>query len=177
MDSKDEQRILQKEITEKGNKIKEKEILKQLKVQKGKELTPNNLKIAKEQRLGKLRYKNVKLEKCIKKRKRKQDNQKEFFKTLERHQTREGKCLRWRNLSNLLVVFAKKKERTPNITWIDEVKRLLGEVTIINELEIDTEKLTKEINKRKNWTVLGIDGVQNFWRKKLVAAQKALLSA
>ena len=70
-----------------------------------------------------------------------------------------------------------KKERTPNITWIDEVKRLLGEVTIINELEIDTEMLTREINKRKNWTVLGIDGVHNFWKKKLVAAEEALLSA
>ena len=51
---------------------KEKEILKQLKVQVGKEVTSNSLKIAKEQWIVKLRYKKVKLEKCIEKRKRKQ---------------------------------------------------------------------------------------------------------
>ena len=51
---------------------KEKEILKQLKVQVGKEVTSNSLKIAKEQWIVKLKYKKVKLEKCIEKRKRKQ---------------------------------------------------------------------------------------------------------
>ena len=102
--------LFRRKLRRKASKIKEKEILKQLKVQKGEELTSNNLKIAKEQRLGKLRYKNAKLEKCIEKRKRKQDNQKEFFKKLEGHQTRERKCLRSRNLSNLLEVFGRKKK-------------------------------------------------------------------
>ena len=55
---------------------------------------------------------------------------------------------------------------------MQKVKRLLGEkVTLINKFYIDTEKLNlklKEINKRKNWTAPGIDGVQNFWWKKLV---------
>ena len=33
-----------------------------------------------------------------------------------------------------------------------EAKRLLGEkVTVINEFNNDTEKITKEINKRKCW--------------------------
>ena len=60
---------------------------------------------------------------------------------------------------------------------MEEVKRLLGEkVTVINEFDIDTEKLTKEINKRKSWTAPGIDVVQNFWWKKLAAVQKVLLS-
>ena len=43
-----------------------------LKVQVGKQVTSNSLKIAKEQWIVKLRYKKVKLEKCIEKRKRKQ---------------------------------------------------------------------------------------------------------
>ena len=51
---------------------KEKEILKQLKVQVGKEVTSNSLKIAKEQWNVKLRYMKVKLEKYIEKRERKQ---------------------------------------------------------------------------------------------------------
>ena len=35
--------------------------------------------------------------------------------------------------------------------WMEEVKRLLGKkVTVINEFGIDTEKLMKEISKRKS---------------------------
>ena len=58
-----------------------------------------------------LRYKKVKLEKFIEKRKRKQDNikfqrdQKGFFKTLEGDQTRE-------NSSNFGVVFGRKTKNT-----------------------------------------------------------------
>ena len=64
------------------------------------------------------------------------------------------------------------------MSWMEEIKILLVEkLIVINEFDIDTEKLTKEINKRKSWTAPEIDGVQNFWCKKLVAAQKALLSA
>ena len=71
-----------------------------------------------------------------------------------------------------------KNERTPNMPWMEKVKRLLGEkVTLINEFDFDTEKLTKEINKRKSWIVPGIDAVQNFWWKKLLVIQKVLLSA
>ena len=40
-----------------------------------------------------------------------------------------------------------KNEITPSMPWTEEVKRLLGEkVTVTNEFDIDTEKLTKEIN-------------------------------
>ena len=49
--------------------------------------------------------------------------------------------------------------------------------SVINEFDIETEKLTKEINKMKNWTAPGINGVQKSWCKKLVATQKSLLSA
>lgn len=55
--------------------------------------------------------------------------------------------------------------------WIEVLTRLLSEkVTVINEFDIDTEKLKKEINKRKNWNAPRIDGVQNHWCKKLVVA-------
>ena len=53
---------------------KENEILKQMKVQMGKELTSNNLKIAKKQWIDRLRYKKVKLENFVEKIKRKQDS-------------------------------------------------------------------------------------------------------
>ena len=60
--------------------------------------------------------------------------------------------------------------------WIEEVKTLLSEnVTVVNEFNINSEGLKKEISKRRSWTAPGIDGIQNFWWKKLVTAQKALL--
>ena len=80
----------------------------------GKELTSNNLRIAKERWIDKLTYKKVKLEKCIEKRKRKQDNikfqrdQKGFFKTLEGGQTREGRMPDLKNLLNFGVESERK---------------------------------------------------------------------
>ena len=69
---------------------KEKKILKDLKTKmNNKDVTSRNLRTAKEQWIDKLRYKKVKLEKFVEKRKRKQDNfmfhhdQKGFFRTLE----------------------------------------------------------------------------------------------
>ena len=53
--------LFRKKVRRKATK-KKKEILKQLKVQMGKELTSNSLRIAKEQWIDKLRYKQVKLE-------------------------------------------------------------------------------------------------------------------
>ena len=43
-----------------------------------------------------------------------------------------------------------------------------------SELGITEEKLRKETSKRKNWTAPGVDGIQNFWWKKFIPAQKAL---
>ena len=61
---------------------------------------------------------------------------------------------------------------------MEKVKRLFGEkITVINEFNIDTEKLKKQINTRKSWTALGINGVQKFWWNKLVVVKKTLLSA
>ena len=41
------------------------------------------------------------------------------------------------------------------MSWMQKVKRWPGEkVTVINELDFDTEKLKKKINKRKSWTAL-----------------------
>ena len=51
-------KLFRKKVRRKATK-KEKRILQQLKIQMGKELTSNNLKIAKEQWTDKLRYKKV----------------------------------------------------------------------------------------------------------------------
>lgn len=93
------------------------------------------MRIAKEQWIDKLRYKWVKLE-CINERKKKENNikfqcdQKSFLKTLG-DQTWEGK-----NFAAF---------------WSGIRKKLLGaKVTAMNEFDIDTEKLKKQISKRKS---------------------------
>ena len=47
----------------------------------------------------------------------------------------------------------------------------------VKEFNIPEENLSKETNKRKNWTAPGIDGIQNFWWKRLKPARKALKRA
>ena len=112
-------------------------------MQTGKELNSNNLKIAKEQWIVKQRYKKVKLENCIDKRKRRQGNiktKKAFSKHWKEARPKKGKCLGLRNSSNFRVVFGRKTKEK-------EVKILLREkVTIIAEFTqkmSDTEKLMK----------------------------------
>ena len=109
------------------------------------------MRIAKEQWIDKLRYKWVKLEECINERKKKENNikfqcdQKSFLKTLG-DQTWEGK-----NFAAFWSGIRKKNKRTLNMPWMKEVKRLLGaKVTAMNEFDIDTEKLKKQISKRKS---------------------------
>ncbi len=69
-----------------------------------KETTSRNLRATKEVWLNKLRYKKVKLEKCVEKRQRKLDNlmfqrdQKNFFRTLEADDTKEGEMPEMRSL-------------------------------------------------------------------------------
>ena len=77
--------------------LKEKKISKELKEKMRKEATTCNLRIVKEQWVDKLRYKEVKLEKYMEKRKRKLDNimfqkdQRAFFRKLEEKNNRKGK--------------------------------------------------------------------------------------
>ena len=72
----------------------------------------------------------------------------------------------------------KREERTPNMPWMEEIRRQLNEkVNKVNEFNITFEKVKKEVAKRKGWTAPGIDGIQNYWWKKLEPTQKALTRA
>ena len=60
---------------------------------------------------------------------------------------------------------------------MEEIRRQLNEVSQVNDCNITFEKVKKEVTKRKGWTAPGIDGIQNYWWKKLEPAQKALTRA
>ena len=190
---KAEMKKLRQDIARAGNELhrrkqqrkatkKEKEILRELKTNmNGKEVTPNNLKMAKEQWLDKLRYKKIKLVKFIEKRNRKKDNimlqkdQKSFFRTLEKVEKHEGEMSEMEKFVQFWGGIWEQNEPTPNMPWMEEVKAELNEkANIVSEFGITEEKLRKEISKRKNWTAPGVDGIQNFWWKKFLPKQRYL---
>ena len=45
-------------------------------------------------------------------------------------------------------------------------KKIGQKIAIVQEFTITKNKLYEALKKRKNWSAPGIDGVQNFWRKK-----------
>ena len=147
----------------------------------GKEVTPNDLKMAKEQWLEKLRYKKIKLVKFIEKCNRKKDNimfqkdQKSFFLTLEKVEKHEGEMPEMEKFVEFWGGIWEQNEPTPNMPWMEEVKAQLNEkVNIVGEFGTTEEKPRKETSKRKNWTAPGVDGIQNVWWKTFIPVQKAL---
>ena len=71
-----------------------------------------------------------------------------------------------------------KDDRTPEMLWMKSVSRQLRDkITNVKEFNITEETLEKETKKRKNWTAPGIDGIQNFWWKKLKPARRGVKRA
>ena len=126
---KAEMKKLRPDIARAGNELhrrkqqrkatkKEKEILRELKTNmNGKEVTPNYLKMAKEQWLDKLRYKKIKLVKLIEKRNKKKITScfrkigKAFFGPWRKLKSTKVKCLKWRRLLNSGEAFGSRMNR------------------------------------------------------------------
>ena len=56
-------------------------------------------------------------------------------------------------------------------------ENIRAKITNAEETTINEEKLYETIKKRKNWTSLGIDAIQNFWWKKLKGTWKSLVKS
>ena len=56
-------------------------------------------------------------------------------------------------------------------------KQLRDKITSVKEFNITVETFEKETKKKKNWTAPGIDGIQNFYWKKLKPARRELRRA
>ena len=115
--------------------------------------------MVKEEWIDKLRYKKIKTKKYIERKPRIQDNimyqldQKSFFKKLEGTEVREGKIPEMEKFVEYWGGIWERKERTPNMPWMEEVKRQLSEkVNIVQEFDIEIESTLKEVRKIKNWT-------------------------
>ena len=107
-----------------------------------------------------------------------QKDQKNFFRALEKVEKHEGEMPEMDKFVEFWGDIWEQNEPTPNMPWMEEVKAELNEkAKIVSQFEMTEEKLRREASKRKNWTTPGIDGIQNFWWKKFIPAQKALAKA
>ena len=71
-----------------------------------------------------------------------------------------------------------KDDQTPEMPWMESVSKQIREkITRVKKFNITVGTLEKETKKRKNWTAPGIDGIQNFWLKKLKPARTELRRA
>ena len=106
-----------------------------------------------------------------------QRDQKGFFRTLEGEEAHEGEMPEMEKFVELWGGIWEREERTPNMPWIEKIRRQLNEkVNQVNQFNISFEKV-KEVAKRKGWAAPGMDGIQNYSWKMLEPAQKALTRA
>ena len=102
-----------------------------------------------------------------------QRDQKGFFRTPEGEEGHEGNARNGKVCQVLGRYLGERKRKKPIYAMDKEIRRQLNEkVSQVNEFNITFEKVKKEIAKRKGWTASGIDGIQNYWWKKLEPAQK-----
>ena len=60
--------------------------------------------------------------------------------------------------------------RTPERKWMQTVtKKIKDKVMPVEEMIVNMGKLLHILKKRQNWPAPGIDGIQNFWWKKLTS--------
>ena len=71
-----------------------------------------------------------------------------------------------------------KDDRRPEIPWMGSMReQLRDKITNLKEFNITEETLKKETKKKKNWTTPGIDGIKNFWWKRLNPERRGLKRA
>ena len=115
-----------------------------------------------------------------------QQDQRGFFRRLESEEAHEGEMPEMEKFVEFWGGIwererereREREERTPYMPWMEEIRRKLNEkVSQVKKFNITFEKVKKEVAKRKGWTASSIDGIQNYWWKKLGPAQKALTRA
>ena len=102
-------------------------------------------------------------------------DQKNFFKKVEGRTEYVGQIPEMEKFVKFWGDIWEKDDRTPEMPWMESVsKQLRDKITNVKEFNIAEETLEKETYKRKNWTAPRIDGIQNFWWKRLKPARRRL---
>ena len=65
--------------------------------------------------------------------------------------------------------------KTPKRKWMQTVaNKIKDKLMQVEEITVKRGKLQHLLKKRKNWSAPGIDGIQNFWWKKLTSTWRPL---
>ena len=105
-----------------------------------------------------------------------EEDQAILFRKMQGAKEKKGKVPKIKKFENFWAGIWEDETQTPHQKWMNMAARKLSEkVTDVQEFKIDDKKLYKTVKKRKNWTAPGIDGIQNFWRKKLTLTWKAII--
>jgi hypothetical protein len=164
---------------------KEKETLKELVNAARNQLSSEaDLLGAKETWVDKRRMYEIKLKKALEKDKRVKnnkifkENEARLYKNLTKDQQYTGEVPNIERFTDFWGNIWSDDSKTPHRQWMEKVKEQLGQrVTVAEEFCISKMEFKEVLGKRKNWTAPGIDGIQNFWWKKLEATWQPLCVA
>jgi len=128
----------------------------------------------KEEMLDEMRYQQACLRKMkergrkIRENKMFQRNEGQFYRNLQEMGNKEGEIPSVEEFTEFWGGLWEDGTKTPHKPWMRDVQyELQSKVTDIVDFQIGLAELQRQIRKRKNWTAPGIDGIQNYWWKKL----------
>ena len=162
---------------------KEKEIVQKLKEWAGQQLNKNeDLLLVKERALDELRYRNVKLKRIknrdarVRNNRMFQEDQGAFYRKTQGTEQLRGEVPDMEKFEEFWGGIWEDETKTPNRKWMNTVaKKIREKVKNVQEFTITEKNFYDIVKQRKNWSAPGIDGIQNFWWKKLKGAWKSII--
>ena len=162
---------------------KEKEIVQKLREWAGQQLNKNeDLLLVKERALDELRYRNVKLKRIknrdarVRNNRMFQEDQGAFYRKTQGTEQLRGEVPDMEKFEEFWGGIWEDETKTPNRKWMNTVaKKIREKVKNVQEFTITEKNFYDIVKKRKNWSAPGIDGIQNFWWKKLKGAWKSII--
>ena len=157
--------------------------MQKLKEWAGQQLNKNeDLLLVKERALDELRYRNVKLKRIknrdarVRNNRMFQEDQGAFYRKTQETEQLRGEVPDMEKFEEFWGGIWEDETKTPNRKWMNTVaKKIREKVKNVQEFTITEKNFYDIVKKRKNWSAPGIDGIQNFWWKKLKGAWKSII--
>ena len=132
--------------------------------------------------MDELRYRNVKLKRIknrdarVRNNRMFQEDQGAFYRKTQGTEQLRGEVPDMEKFEEFWGGIWEDETKTPNRKWMNTVaKKIREKVKNVQEFTITEKNFYDIVKKRKNWSAPGIDGIQNFWWKKLKGAWKSII--
>ena len=143
----------------------------------------NNLKYVKEKALDELRYFLAKLKKTRLRDDRIRDNrifredQGMFYRKTQGMREKKGNAPHIAKFEEFWTGILEGDSKMPHRKWMSTTaQKIRAKVVDIQDFAITEERMHSDAKRRKKWSAPGIDGIQNYWWKKLKGTWKSLLN-